>query len=324
MTNPTYLTPLDRRQLGQSEFCVSPIGLGCVTFGREIDEATSQTILDHAMELGITLLDTAAVYGDGASEKILGRWMRDRATRDRIVLATKVSGRLSRDRIIQSAEESLKRLDTDRIDLLQAHDWDGETPLEETLEAFHMLVERGLVLAWGCSNWNVDQLAAAQAVADRNVWTALASVQPIYNLVDRRIEERLLDLCTTKRIGVISYSPLGAGFLTGKYCRDRSVPQGTRFDIKPAHRDIYFTEHGFRIVESLRAAAERAGRTIPELALAWVFCQPAITSVLVGARTPRHVDQAFEAMRMAQEPGLRSVLDNVANHVASPATRIHE
>jgi aryl-alcohol dehydrogenase-like predicted oxidoreductase len=287
-----------------------------VTFGREIDDATSQTILDHAMDLGITLLDTAAVYGDGASEKILGSWMRDRATRDRVVLATKVSGRLSRDRIIQSAEASLKRLATDRIDLLQAHDWDGETRLEETLEAFHTLVERGRVAAWGCSNWSADQLAAAQAVGDRNGWTALASVQPIYNLVDRQIEERLLDLCATKRIGVISYSPLGAGFLTGKYRRDGVVPQGTRFDVKPAHRDIYFTEHGFRIAELLRAAAEKARRTMPELALAWVFRQPAITSVLVGARTPRHLDQAFEAMKMAQEPALGSLLDDVLDHVA--------
>ena len=139
MTNPTSVMPVDRRQLGQSGLRVSPIGLGCVTFGREIDDVTSQTILDHAMDLGITLLDTAAVYGDGSSEKILGRWMQDRATRDRVVLATKVSGRLSRDRIIQSAEASLRRLDTDRIDLLQAHDWDGETRLEETLEAFHTL-----------------------------------------------------------------------------------------------------------------------------------------------------------------------------------------
>ncbi len=311
----------ESRRLGTSELHVSPIGLGCVTFGREIDEQTSCVILDQATDRGITLLDTAAVYGEGASEAILGRWFQHRAKRDRVILATKVSGRLSRNRVAQSVEASLGRLGTDRIDLIQAHDWDGETPLEETLEAFDLLMQRGLVRACGCSNWSVTQLNKARSLAQDNGWAPLESVQPIYNLVDRRIEQALLGVCAAEQIGVISYSPLGAGFLTGKYRRDGPVPTGTRFDVKPAHRDIYFTDHGFGVVESLRAASRETERSMAQLALAWVFRQPAITSVLVGARTQRHIDQAFEAMKTSQTPELQGLFDRMRCSGLGPRAR---
>ena len=247
--------PLQYRQLGATNLQVSSIGLGCVTFGREIDETTSLAILDRAVERGINLLDTAAVYGEGASEEVLGNWMRLRASRDRVVLATKVSGLLTRDRVIASAEASLRRLGTDRIDLLQAHDWDSQTPLEDTLEAFEQLVQRGLVRYCGCSNWTVPHLRQAHSLAAGHNWQPLVSIQPIYNLVDRHIEEEILEFCSTHGMGVISYSPLGAGFLTGKYHRGHAVPSGTRFDVKPAHQDIYFTDHGFRVMELLRSLA---------------------------------------------------------------------
>lgn len=302
---------METRRLGTSEFLVSSIALGCVTFGREIDEETSFAILDRAVERAITLLDTAAVYGEGASETILGRWFRRRGLRDRIVLATKVSGRLTRDLVLRCAEASLERLGTDRIDLLQAHDWDDQTPLEETLEAFETLVQRGLVRACGCSNWTASQLTQARTHAQQNGWAPLVSIQPIYNLVDRRIEQTLLETCQTEQIGVISYSPLGAGFLTGKYRRDGNVPAGTRFDVKPAHRDIYFTDQGFRIVESLRKAAAETGRSMVELALAWAFREPRITSVLIGARNPRQVDQAFEALETARSPEFAALLSSL-------------
>jgi aryl-alcohol dehydrogenase-like predicted oxidoreductase len=302
---------IEYRQLGTTDLQVSSIGLGCVTFGREIDEPTSLAILDRAVDRGINLLDTAAVYGEGASEEILGRWMRLRATRDRVVLATKVSGLLTRDRVITSAEASLRRLATDRIDLLQAHDWDEQTPLEETLEAFERLVERGLVRYCGCSNWDVTQLDRARSLATERNWRPLVSIQPIYNLVDRHIEDGLLEFCSSQRVGVISYSPLGAGFLTGKYRRGGSVPTGTRFDVKPAHQDIYFTDRGFQVMESLRSLAEVAGLSMARLALAWVLRRQQITSVLIGARTPQHVDQAFEALRSAHSPDLKELLDRL-------------
>ena len=299
------------RRLGKTDLRVSSIGLGCVTFGREIDRETSLTILDRAVELGINLLDTAAVYGEGASEEILGCWLRLRTTRDRVVLATKVSGRLTRDLVVESVEASLRRLATDRIDLLQAHDWDNQTPLEETLEAFESLVGRGLVRFCGCSNWSVAQLRQARSLATEHGRKPLESIQPIYNLVDRHIEEGLLDFCSAESIGVMTYSPLGAGFLTGKYRRDGAVPSGTRFDVKPAHQDIYFTDQGFRSMESLRSLADESGQSMARLALAWVLRRQGITSVLVGARKPGHVDQAFEALEAAHSTELTGLLDRL-------------
>ena len=303
--------PLEYRQLGRTDLQVSSIGLGCVTFGREIDATTSFDVLDRAVDRGINLLDTAAVYGDGASEEVIGRWLRDRATRSRVLLATKVSGRLTPDRIERSVEASLRRLGTDRIELLQAHDWDGQTPIDDTLEALDRLVQRGLVRFCGCSNWEPDQLRQALALAARKGWSRLESVQPIYNLVDRRIEHGLLGLCGELGLGVITYSPLGAGFLTGKYRRGGPVPQGTRFDIKSAHQDIYFTDHGFRVMEGLRVLADGTGLPMARLALAWVLGRSGPTSVLIGARHPQHIDQAFEALETALSGNLPDGLNEL-------------
>ena len=302
---------IEYRHLGTTDLSVSSIGLGCVTFGREIEEDLSFAVLDRAVDRGINLLDTAAVYGDGASEEILGRWIRRRRGRDRIVLATKVSGRLTRDHIFTSVEASLERLATDRIDLLQAHSWDDRTPLDETLEALEGLTRQGKVRACGCSNWEVPHLRRALSLAADSGWEPLQSVQPIYNLVDRRIEEELLEFCSNHRLGVLTYSPLGAGFLTGKYRRDAPVPAGTRFDVIPGHQDIYFTDDGFRVMEALGSAADNAGLTMPHLALSWVLRRHGITSVLIGARTPGHVDQAFDALGTAGSPELQDVLDGL-------------
>jgi 1-deoxyxylulose-5-phosphate synthase len=302
---------IEYRHLGTTDLLVSSIGLGCVTFGREIEEDVSFAVLDRAIDRGINLLDTAAVYGDGASERILGRWIRRRRGRDRIVLATKVSGRLSRDHILTSVEASLGRLATDRIDLLQAHSWDDQTPLDETLEALDHLTRQGKVRACGCSNWEVPHLRRALPTAAQRGWTPLQSVQPIYNLVDRRIEEELLDFCSAHRIGVLTYSPLGAGFLTGKYRRGGPVPAGTRFDVIPGHQDIYFTDNGFRVMEALGSAADDAGLSMARLALSWVLRRDGITSVLIGARTPGHVDQAFDALETAGSPEMQDLLDRL-------------
>jgi len=290
---------MKRTRLGTSDLQAGRIGLGCVTFGREIDRETSFAVLDRALERGIDLLDTAAVYGEGASESVIGEWLRERRSRERVVLATKVSGQLTRKRILRSVDESQKRLGVDRLDLLQAHDWDVETPLEETLETFERLVEGGKVRWLGCSNWDTTQLSRALQIQGSRSWSELISVQPIYNLVERGCEDDLLPFCVQHPVGVITYSPLGAGFLTGKYTRDGEIPAGTRFDVKPAHRDIYCTESGFHAVDALRQTAEASGLPIPRLALAWVFRQPDINTVLIGARHPRHIDQAFEAFELS-------------------------
>ena len=286
------------RALGNTELNVSTIGMGCVTFGREIDRNASFTILDHAYEQGITLYDTAEAYAAGASETVLGEWIADRSVRDKIVLATKVSGTLTRQRVLSSAEESLQRLRTDCIDLFQLHSWDSETPLEETLAALSELVDQGKVRSVGCSNWTAAQLRDALAITRASSGARMESVQPPYNLVQREIENDLLPLCDEQQVGVISYSPLAAGFLTGKYSRNGAVPAGTRFDVIPGHQPIYFTEHGFGVLDKLRAGSERTGHSMIQLALAWTLNRPGITSVLIGARNPSHIDQAINALQV--------------------------
>jgi aryl-alcohol dehydrogenase-like predicted oxidoreductase len=287
---------------------VSSIGLGCVTFGREIEEQQSFKVMDRAVERGINLFDTAEAYAAGASETVIGNWLASRGKRDEIILATKVANNLTKARVIESAEASLRRLQTDCIDLFQVHHFNRETPLDGTLEALDTLVAQGKVRYVGCSNYSAAQLSMALSLQDANEWAPMVSVQPNYNLVVRDIEAELLPLCAEKNIGVLSYSPLGAGFLTGKYRKDGPVPEGTRFDIIPGHQDIYFSDENFQVVENLRAKAEEMGTSMILLAMAWVINQPGITSVLIGGRTESHVDQAFEAERLQVEPAVLSSL----------------
>lgn len=297
------------RTLGNSDLKVSSIGMGCVTFGREIDRETSFEVMDHALERGITLFDTAEAYAGGASERVLGEWIARRKVRERIVLSTKVSGTLTRDRVISSAEESLQRLQTDRIDLFQLHSWDGESPLEETLSGLTELVERGKVRAIGCSNWSAWHLCKALLIIERQGLAPLVSIQPPYNLVEREIEADVLPLCADQGIGTITYSPLAAGFLTGKYRRGREIPKGTRFDVIPDHQDIYCNEHGYASLSRLDEAAAQTGRSLIQLAMAWVFSQPNITSVLIGARNTSQVDQAFQAAEASLDRELLNQLE---------------
>ena len=282
------------RNLGHSDISVSTIGMGCVTFGREIDKQTSHEIMNHAFEHGITLFDTAAAYGQGASELVVGEWLQSRNLQDQIVLATKVTGTLTRQRIVSSAETSLKRLQTDHIDLLQTHVWDESTPLEETLEALTALVQQGKVRYVGCSNYSASQLTSALTLSEQSRLIRMVSVQPPYNLVQREIEAELLPLCAAENIGVISYSPLAAGFLTGKYRSDQPIPAGTRFDVAPGHQDIYFTERGYQMLELLDRESLTTGVSHVEQALNWVLKQPGVTSVLIGARNTSQIDQALQ------------------------------
>lgn len=304
---------MELRKLGTSDLNVSSISLGCVTFGREIDAATSFAVLNRAMDYGINLLDTAAVYGKGASETVLGRWLNERKLHEEVVVATKVSGRLTSEAVRDSVEGSLRRMGLDRIDLLQAHDWDHQTPVERTLEAFDGLVREGKVRYVGCSNWDASQIRRSLRIQQSNGWAPLISVQPMYNLADRGIENSLLPLCAERRIGVMSYSPLGAGFLTGKYRSDGEVPKGTRFDVIPGHQDIYFTERGFRIVEELKRILTESGHSMVKLAIGWVLCQGGVTSVLIGARRPEHVAQAFEAEEWVRGNAAQQWLDRLTS-----------
>lgn len=296
---------MEFRQLGNSELSVSSIGLGSVTFGREIDAEASFSILDYAMDRDINLIDTAEVYSAGGSETVLGQWLSRNGNRQKVVLGTKIAPPLGRERVLQFANDSLRRLQTDVIDLYQLHAYDPGTPFEETLDALNTLVEQGKVRYIACSNFDAWQLCKALWIADVNGWAPMVSVQPNYNVAIRDIEAELLPFCADQNIGVISYSPLGAGFLTGKYTKTWTAPEGTRFDVMPDHWDIYENNASMRRMEGLREVAADTGISMVQLALAWAIGQPGITSVLIGCRSTSHVDQAFQAEEMGLTQELR-------------------
>jgi len=226
-------------KLGASGLRVSRICLGSMTFGREADEQMSFKIMDRYLELGGNFLDTADVYSAGGSEVVVGRWLKQRGARDSLVLATKVygimgpgpnEGGLSRIHILRAVEASLKRLQTEVIDLYQIHRWDPNAPVEETLGALDDLVRQGKVRYLGCSNLAAWHLSKFLHLADQHNWARFVSIQPVYNALNRAIEGEILPLCEEEGLGVITYNPLAGGMLTGKYRRDRPVPTGSRLE----------------------------------------------------------------------------------------------
>ena len=297
------------------------LSLGSVTFGREIDEEMSWRLLDYALEHGITLLDAAEGYGGGNSqagrkatygvddvrevttemysgEKIIARWMKDRGCRGEVLLCTKVSSGNSAENIRQQVQASLERLMTDQIDIYMVHSADADVPLEETLDALNEQVDAGHLKAIGCSNFTAAQLQEAVDLSQGKGYARIEVAEPPYSLADRRIEADLLPLCQRQQIAALTYSPLAAGFLSGKYERTderHSFPKGTRFDISPAHADIYFNDRNFRVLERLKHKAEELSESMVYLAMAWVLGQADLTSVLIGVRTIEHIDNAIRA-----------------------------
>jgi 1-deoxyxylulose-5-phosphate synthase len=299
---------MEYRTLGKSSLVVSSIGLGCVTFGREIDAVASHAVMDRAQELGITLFDTAEAYGGGRSEEVVGQWLTERKARDRIVLTTKVRPPLGRSRVLESAEASLRRLRTDYVDLLLLHSWDVSAPLDETLEGLDIVLQQGKARAIGCSNFAAWQLCKSLWRQDVMGLARMEAVQPNYNLVVRDIEYELLPLCADQGVGVITYSPLGGGFLTGKYSRQGRPPAGARLDVVPGMQPIYLHDTGFRILAGLEAKAAELSTTPPVLALAWALTHPGVASVLIGARTPAQIDQALAADTQGMSAQVRAEL----------------
>ena len=290
---------MQRFKLGGTGLKVSHVGLGCVTFGREIDQDQSFQILDYATARGINLLDTSEAYGGRephSSERIIGRWLRSRGCRDLVVLQSKAKRTFTRPQIREALDGSLERLQTDHLDTYLFHVYDPSTPLEESIEAMNEALDAGKIRAWGVSNWTAAQLQTAIRLAEGNGLKRPETIEPIYNLVRREIEAGLLPFCRDHGIGVTSYSPLGAVFLTGKYVNDRNaVPAGTRFDVKPGHMNIYFSEAAFEVVRRLRRISDSSGVPMVKLAMAWALHNPNVTSVLAGARTTAHIDNALEA-----------------------------
>ena len=273
------------------------IGLGCVTFGREIDEDAALRIMDYAAEKGIHFFDTAESYASGASEKIVGGWLRTRGMHRRITVSTKVIGSLTRAHIAEAIEASRNRLGLETIGAYLLHLPDPATPIEETLLALTEAVRSGRIALAGCSNYSFAGLREALACSDASGLEPFRMIQPIYNLVEREAERELMPFAARHGIRVVTYSPLGAGFLTGKYTPDRAqFPAGSRFAVKPGHADIYFTPEKFRAVDRLRAKAAASGIPMVRLAMGWVLQNPQVETVLVGARSTSHLDNALAAL----------------------------
>ena len=299
------------RQLGRSGPQVSVLCLGTMTFGRECDEAESRRILDAALDGGINFLDTADIYASGRSEEILGRLLQGR--RDRVVLASKVRGRmgpgpedegLSPRHIRLAIEATLRRLQTDYVDLYYAHWPDEAVPLGETLAALNELVREGKVRAIGLSNYEAPQIRAALHIARERSLAPVIALQPHYHLLERRAEGEVLPVCLEEGLGVASYAPLGGGFLTGKYT-STAAPAGTRLAGDETRATRYLTGGRLRAVQEFTRVAAGAGLPPSHVAIGWVLGHSALTSAIIGARTAVQLAELLDAGDGQLAEGLR-------------------
>lgn len=299
---------MQERNLGKSGLRVSVVGLGCNNFGGRIDLEASRRVVHRALDSGITLLDTADIYGElGGSETCLGQILGDR--RKDIVLATKFGmamdkgGKLiggSRRYMMRAVEDSLKRLRTDWIDLYQLHQPDPLTPLEETLRGLDDLVKQGKVRYIGCSNLAAWQVALSQETSARLNLNSFVSCQDEYSLLVRNVVEGQLD-AAMKHYGMslLPFFPLASGMLTGKYKRNAPMPQGARLTHTQRLADRYVTDANWPIVEQLQTFAEQRGHTLLELAFSWLAARPAVASVIAGATKPEQIDGNIKAVDWA-------------------------
>jgi len=311
-------TALPTRRLGDSEIEVSVVGLGFNNFGRRLDLGRTAAVLDAALDAGVTLFDTADVYGDGNSERLMGEVLEGR--RERFVLATKFGWELSgadgapdaprgsREYIRWAIEGSLQRLRTDRIDLYQYHHPDGITPLEETLAALDELVREGLVGAIGCSNFSAAQLEEAERISRDGGLARFVTLQNEYSLLQREIEAEVAPACERLGVSILPFFPLASGLLSGKYRRGEAGPEGSRLASSgPAGSDEQFD-----LVEALESFAEERGISILDVAIAGLAAQPAVASVIAGATRPEQIMANVSALRWRPSEADLAELDRVA------------
>jgi aryl-alcohol dehydrogenase-like predicted oxidoreductase len=318
---------MDYRQLGRSGLRVSQIALGTMTFGDRGSEAATggvgvdeaRRLVDQALEAGVNLIDTADVYAAGRSEEIVGEVLEGR--RDEVVLATKArftmrpgpnGGGLSRGYLISACEASLRRLRTDYIDLYQVHERDGETPVEETLDALDTLVHQGKVRYVGCSNLSGWHVMKALGVAERLGFERYVSEQIYYSVLDREAEYELVPLAVDEGLGVLVWSPLAGGLLTGKYRRGVEAPAGARHATDWKEPPIYDEEHLYDVIDVLVEVAEAYGRSPAQVALAYLADKPAVTSVIVGARSSAQLADNLGAAGLVLDGAARARLDDVS------------
>jgi aryl-alcohol dehydrogenase-like predicted oxidoreductase len=289
------------RQLGHSGVRVSVIGLGTNQFGGKVDQAGVDEIISGAIDLGINLIDTADVYTGGNSEETLGNALKGKW--QQVVLATKGYGKMgegpndygaSRYHLTDAVDASLRRLQTDHIDLYQIHRWDTTTPIEETLRTLDDLVRSGKLRYIGASNFAAWQLARANLLAELKGWTTFVSIQPHYHMFERDLEREMIPYCNACNVGILPYFPLAGGFLTGKYRRGESAPAGSRGESSP-YVQKYMTDENYTKVEKMTAWAEERGHTMAELAHAWLLAQPQVSSVISGATKLSQVESNAKA-----------------------------
>lgn len=294
---------MDIRNLGQSGLRVSSIGLGCNNFGGRIDEAATRAVIHRALDLGITLFDTADTYGErGGSETVMGRILRE--NRRHIVLATKFAMPMddsgerqggSRRYIMRAIDDSLRRLQTDYIDLYQMHRPDPRTPIEESLRALDDLIRQGKVCYVGCSNFAAWQMVDAAWTAKSSRLNEFISCQDEYSLINRDVETDVIPVADRLGMGLLPYFPLASGLLTGKYRRNTALPEGTRLAQTQRLADRYLTERNWAIAEKLGDFVEARGRSMLDLAFSWLLAQSPVASVIAGATRPEQIEQNVKA-----------------------------
>ena len=314
---------MDKRKLGNSGIEIAPLVFGGNVFGWTADEATSFKLLDGFVAAGFDCIDTADVYSKwvpghrgGESEAILGKWLKARGNRSKLVIATKVGMEmpgigqgLRKDYIMARAEDSLKRLQTDYIDLYQSHSDDKEAPFEETLGAYQRLIEQGKVRAIGASNFEAPRLAAALQSSAANTLPRYATLQPLYNLADRAgFERELQGLCVKENVGVIPYYALAAGFLTGKYRSEADFAKSPRGGRMPT----YLNERGRGILAALDAVAARLGAKPAQVALAWLRDRPAVTAPIASATSTAQLEELTTGIRLQLDKEAIQQLDTAS------------
>jgi aryl-alcohol dehydrogenase-like predicted oxidoreductase len=315
------------RRLGTSGTLVSELALGTMTFGDETDREAAHEILDHYVEAGGTLIDTADVYSAGVSEEIVGSWLAGRSDRGDLAVATKGRFPLSGDagpnahgaslvHLGRAVDASLERLGVDVIDLYQVHAWDPVTPLEETLAALDAMVRAGKVRHVGLSNYTGWQLQRAVLLARHHGWTVPITLQPQYNLLDRGIEYEVTQVCEVEGVGILPWSPLGGGWLTGKYRRDERPTGATRLGEDPERGveayDSRDTERTWAIVDAVREIADGHDVTPAQVALRWLAGRPQVASVILGVRTLDQLRDNLGAADLTLSDGERRRLDEVS------------
>jgi len=292
---------MEYRQLGKSGVRVSVIGMGTNRFGDKVEQTAVNSILDAAQDLGINFIDTADVYASGKSEQTLGNALKGRW--QHFVVATKVYFKTgdgpndrgtSRYHILNGLEASLKRLQTDHIDLYQMHRWDENTPIEETMRTLDDLVTSGKVRYIGASAFAAWQLAKANLLAEFRGWASFVTIQSHYHLLERDVEKEVIPYCHEHGVGFIPYFPLAGGFLTGKYKRGEGAPAGSRGE-SSQYVQRYMTDENYTVVETLSAWAEERGRTMAELAHAWLLARPQVCSVISGLTELEHLQANAKA-----------------------------